>query len=267
MMRRAVAILLCTLAAAGVAPAADEARALLERVRELNRTTRNWTDRTQRMALTIVDRRGGEYHRDLEVRTKKYGDDASRSIMVFHAPPQVRGLGFLQWIAAGEPDRQWLWLPASKRVRQISGGGRRDSFAGTDFSYEDLAIMGEAIDWSEAEAHAALAGEEAVDGQLSDIVELTPTPAADVHYGKVRLWIGRDDQVVRRYQFLDSDGQVAKTLLLTDIRDVGGIPAAHRMEMRNERSGSHTTVVISELRYNSGLADEQFTQRRLEKGL
>jgi hypothetical protein len=256
------------LALAVAAGAADEggARTLLDAVKRLNQTTRKWTDRVQQMKLTIVDRRGGEARRELEVLTKRYGDDASRSIMFFHSPAPVRGIGFLQWIAPQEPDRQWLYLPALKRTRQISGGARTDSFAGTDFSYEDLSVMADVLDWSADSAQAALTGSETLDGQVCDIIELTTTPAAEVSYGKIRLWLGRDDQVVRRYQFADAQGQVAKTLQLSDIRITSGIPAAYRMEMRNERSGSHTLVELTELQYNTGLDDEVFTQRRLEKG-
>ena len=262
----AAAALLATLGAARPGGADDGGRALLDRVKQLNQTTRKWTDRVQRMHLVIVDRRGGEYQRDLEVLTKRYGDDASRSIMFFHAPPQVQGIGFLQWVAPREPDRQWLYLPALKRTRQISGGARTESFAGTDFSYEDLAVMADALDWGDDKAHAALTGSETIDGHASDVVELTLTPAAEISYGKIRLWIGRDDQVVRKYELVDANGGLAKTLLLSDIREVAGIPAAHHLEMRNERSGSHTAVDLTELRYNTGLDDEVFTQRRLEKG-
>ena len=261
-----VAVALTCAAALSASAADDGARALLDRVKQLNPTTRKWTDRVQRMHLTIVDRRGGEYQRDLEVLTKRYGDDASRSIMFFHAPPQVQGIGFLQWVAPQEPDRQWLYLPALKRTRQISGGARSESFAGTDFSYEDLAVMADVLEWSDDKAHAVLVGSETIDGHASDVIELTPTAAAEVSYAKVRLWLGRDDQVVRKYEFVDDRGQLAKTLLLTDVRDVAGIPAAHHFEMRNERSGSHTAVELVDLRYNTGLDDEVFTQRRLEKG-
>jgi hypothetical protein len=255
------------LAAWPAAPAADaDARALLDRVKQLNETTRKWTDRVQHMRLTIVDRRGGEHRRELEVMTKRYDGDASRSIMFLQAPPPVRGIGFLQWVAPREPDRQWLYLPALKRVRQISGGARTESFVGTDFSYEDLAIMAEVLDWGEDKAQARLAGRDTIDGHDSDIVEFIPTAAAEVSYGTIRLALGRDDQVVRKYVFLDAQGQPAKTLLLSDIRDAGGIPAAYRLEMRNERSGSHTLVELTELKYNTGLDDEVFTQRRLEKG-
>jgi hypothetical protein len=265
-LRVAVAVVLAVIGQVAPTRGDDGARAALDAVKRLNDTTRKWTDRVQRMSLTIVDRRGGEYRRELEVLTKRYGDEASRSIMFFHAPPQVQGIGFLQWLAPQEPDRQWLYLPALKRTRQISGGARTESFAGTDFSYEDLSIVAEAVDWGPDKAGAALAGAETIDGHPSDIIELTPTAAAEISYGTIRLWLGRDDQVVRKYEFVDPSGQLAKTLLLSDIRDSAGIPAAHHLEMRNERSGSHTLVELTDLRYNTGLDDEVFTQRRLEKG-
>jgi Outer membrane lipoprotein-sorting protein len=263
---RAVAAAALALAVAAGAAEEDGARTLLDAVKRLNQTTRKWTDRVQEMKLTIVDRRGGEAHRELEVLTKRYGDDASRSIMFFRSPPPVRGIGFLQWIAPQEPDRQWLYLPALKRTRQISGGARTDSFVGTDFSYEDLSVMADVLDWGEDSAHAALAGSETIDGYACDIIELTTTPAADVSYATIRLWLGRDDQVVRKYEFADAKGKVAKTLQLSDIRTISGIPAAYRLEMRNQRNGSHTLVELTELQYNTGLDDDVFTQRRLEKG-
>jgi outer membrane lipoprotein-sorting protein len=267
-LRRAGRPFAAAVLALAVAAAEDGgARPLLDAVKHLNQTTRKWTDRVQQMKLTIVDRRGGTVHRELEVLTKRYGDDASRSIMFLRAPAAVRGIGFLQWIAPGEPDRQWLYLPALKRTRQISGGQRTDSFVGTDFSYEDLSVTADVLDWGEDSAHAALQGSETIDGHVCDVIELTTKPAADVSYGKIRLWLGRDDQVVRKYEFADADGQVAKTLQLSDIRTISGIPAAYRLEMRNQRSGSHTLVELDELQYNTGLDDDVFTQRRLEKGI
>jgi outer membrane lipoprotein-sorting protein len=94
-----------------------------------------------------------------------------------------------------------------------------------------------------------------------------PTAAADVSYGSIRLWLSRDDSVIRKYEFRDADGQVVKTLLLSDIRPVANIPSAHKLEMRNARTGSRTVVDMTTLTYNTGLADDVFTQRRLEKGV
>src|SRR4029453_19203276 len=95
---RCVVMIAALIAASASATHAGDGRAgaLLDRIKQLNQTTRKWNDRVQRMQLTIVDRRGGEYRRELEVMTKRNGD-ASRSIMFLHAPPQVQGIGFLQW--------------------------------------------------------------------------------------------------------------------------------------------------------------------------
>ena len=39
------------------------------------------------------------------------------------------------------------------------------------------------------------------------------------------------------------------------------------MEMRNERGGSHTVVEFEEIRYDTGLTDDVFSERRLERGV
>ena len=54
---------------------------------------------------------------------------------------------------------------------------------------------------------------------------------------------------------------------LSDIRNVGGIPTAFRWEMKNEQNGSRTVVEFSEIKYDTGLSDDLFTQRSLERGL
>ncbi len=251
---------------AGRAVADGEARALLDQVRQLNQTTRAWNDRTQRLQLTITDRRKNQYHRELEILTKKYGPKASRSILFFVSPPEVRGIGFLQWIDPEQEDRQWLFLPELKRVRQITGTSKRESFVGTDFSYEDLALMNEMLDWTEDEARTALLRDERIDDHACAIIELVPTDR-DIGYGKIRLWLSRDDLVPRKFEFDNRDGQLAKTLLASDYRPVGPIPAAHYLEMRNERSRSATAVRFTEIKYNAGLSEETFSQRRLERGM
>ncbi|MBX3024343.1 outer membrane lipoprotein-sorting protein [bacterium] len=252
---------------AGGARGDDAARAALDKARALNRGERHWSDRRQRMTLTVVDRRGGEFQRELEVLSKRGDGDLVRSLMFFRAPAQVAGIGFLQWTDPTSEDHQWLWLPALKRVRQISGGARTESFVGTDFSYEDLAIMAEAVEWQEDRASAGMVGEETLDGVRCAVIDLRPTAGADVSYGTVRVWLGSDDQVVRKMELRDADGTLAKTLFLGDIRPQKNIPTAHRLEMQNVKTGSHTTVTVTALEYDTGIADEEFTQRRLEKGL
>lgn len=252
---------------AAVAPAgATTARELLDQTRQLAQTTRKWTDRVQRLTLRIVDHRGGERHRELVINLKKYPEDRNRSIVFFESPPEVKGVGFLQWADPHAKDEQWLYLPELKRVRQISAGAKHESFVGTDFSYDDLAIIGEITDWTDADAHTNLVRDEALDGRACHVIEFTPT-GKDLTYGKVIAWLTADDLVIVKFEMDDKSGRLEKVLTLSDIRTLGPIPTAFHMEMKNQQSGSHTVVDFSEVKYDTGLADEMFTERALEHGL
>jgi len=241
-------------------------RGLLDRVHELAQTTRKWNDRAQRLTLTIVDRHGGERHRELVIHLKKYAEDRARTILFFEAPPDVKGVGFLQWADPHGKDEQWLYLPELKRVRQISGGAKRESFVGTDFSYEDLAIISEFADWSEPDAQAQLVRDEPLDGQSCHVIQLLPV-GKDIAYGKLLVWLTADELTIMKFEMYDKALQLAKVLTMTEVRKVGVIPTAFHMEMQNVQSGSHTTVVFTEVKYDTGMSDDLFTQRALEHGL
>ncbi len=265
-VRLLFAIALCLTAVAAVAEDDSRSRVFLERAGELSRTVRHWTDRQQTLALEIVDRRGGRRERRLEMWTKRYADDASKTVLIFREPAQARGVGFLQWVDPRGPDSQWLFLPASKRVRQITGSRKKESFVGTDFSYEDLGLMMDVVNWTAADADSTLVREDDLDGAPCAVIELKPSDLQDVSYSKLRIWMRAADHLVVRYEFFDDDGELTKMLQLSDIRDVGGILAPHRMEMVAVRAGSRTVATVEQLRFNVGLGDEVFTKRRLERG-
>ncbi|MBI3784091.1 MAG: outer membrane lipoprotein-sorting protein [Deltaproteobacteria bacterium] len=241
------------------------ARALLDEARELSQTTRKWTDRTQQLKLKIIDRRGGERNREVEIKFKKYPEDRSRSIVFFRSPTDVKGVGMLQWANPKGKDEQWLYLPELGKPRQIAGAAKKESFVGTDFSYEDLAIITQIIDWTESEANCELLRDEDIDNQRFHVVELVPT-GKDLSYGKVDVWMRADDLLLLRFDMLDASGQRLKHLVMSDVRNVGSIPTPFRMEMRNEQNGSRTTVEFTEIKYDSGLADDELSQRALEHG-
>jgi outer membrane lipoprotein-sorting protein len=259
--------LLAILVACLAAPVCAEttARELLDRAHELGQTTRKWSDRAQRLTLAIIDRRGGERHRALAINLKKYPEDRTRTILFFEAPAEVKGVGFLQWADPHGKDEQWLYLPELKRVRQISGGAKRESFVGTDFSYEDLALIGEITDWSEQDARTQLARDEPLDGQPCHVIELTPV-GKDLAYGKLLVWLRAEDLTILTFELYDKANRLAKVLRVSDIRKVGAIPTPFHMEMQNVQSGSHTVVDFTDVKYDSGMSDDLFAQRALEHG-
>jgi len=258
-----VALVLAVLASK-VAPAAT-ARELLERVKTLDDTTRHWTDRSETLTLVITDARGGERRRELEIRNKRYPGDEDKALSFFLSPPEVKGTGFLQWSHKQADDDQWLYLPAVRRTRRITAQLKDESFMGTDFSYRDLEILAEYQRWTEDEAPASLTGDEPVDGVACHVIALRPKQDG-MAYGKLVLWLEHDRLVARRMDFFDHDDKAVKTLSFSDIRDVGAVPTAHTLEMRNLEKSSRTHVTVSDVAYDKGLDDEVFTQRYLERG-
>ncbi|MCX8071446.1 MAG: outer membrane lipoprotein-sorting protein [Candidatus Binatia bacterium] len=261
-----VLLTLFTVAFRSSAQDGSRARSILEAARRLADGERKWNDRTQELKLRIVDRRGGERSRELLIKVKKYDNDRTRSIVFFSAPEDVRGVGMLQWADPKGKDEQWLYLPELGKTRQISGAAKRESFVGTDFSYEDLAVITQILDWEDTEARAEYLREETLDGAACHVLEFTPT-GKEISYAKVRAWVDAKELIVRKYEMIDKNGQVAKTLLVGDIRPVGAIPTPFHMEMRNESTGSRTIVDFLKVSYDSNLSDEEFTQRALERGL
>jgi len=238
----------------GRAEAAPTAREVVEQARHLAQTTRKWSDRSQHLQLTI-NRRGGERHREMSILLKKYLQDRNRTLLFFVSPPEVKGVGFLQWADPHAKDEQWLYLPELKRVRQISGGAKHESFAGTDFSYDDLAIISEILDWTDQDATLDLLRDEPVNGQPAHVIGFTPT-GKDLTYGKVLTWLTTSDLVLQRFEMYDKSGRLEKELALTDFRAVGTVPTPFHMEMKNVLGGSRTVVDFTAITYDSGLSDE-----------
>ena len=263
---RVVVLLALVVAGHATTATAQTARQLLEQTHQLGETTRKWSDRIQQLKLQIFDRRGGERDRELVIYFRKYPEDRNRTLLFFESPPEVKGVGFLQWAEPHAKDEQWLYLPELKRVRQISAGAKHESFVGTDFSYDDLAIISEITDWSESDARTNLLRQEAVDGQNSHVIEFTPA-AKDLTYGKLLVWLRADDLVIVKYEMCDKSGRLQKVLVLKDIRKLGAIPTPFHMEMANVQEGSRTVVDFTEIKYDTGIDEGVFTQRALERGL
>jgi hypothetical protein len=254
---------------AGVAPVAtpqpNEARRLLDEGRQLDDTTRDWTDRMQRLKLLIVDGRGIERRREMIMRTLKRPGGEDKTSTVFLTPAEVRGTAFLQFAHRDRDAEQWLFLPALGRVRQIAAQSKNESFMGTDFSYRDLELLTDVFEWSEEEAPARMLGTETIDGKEAAIIELTPRKK-DVGYQKIRLVMTKPDHVIRRMEFFGSSDTPKKRLRLDDVRMVGAIPTAHKLEMVQTQLNSKTDVDVVDVRYNQNIPDDLFTTRALERG-
>jgi hypothetical protein len=249
--------------------AADSAREILDRRKLLDETERHWDDREQEITLELFGSRGGERTRELVVYERQLPEDERQSILFFESPAEVRGTGFLSFSHATGPADQWLFLPALKRVRQIAAQTRKESFVGTDLSYHDLDLLQDMPSWTEDDAASKLLGEADVEGVATYVIELRPK-RDDVEYGRIQVWLGKDDLVSRRTHFFDGADDPAdepvKEIVQSDVKLVGKIPVPHHVEVRRPQRGSRTVMKVARVRFDQDLEEDLFTKRALERG-
>ncbi|HYR95389.1 MAG TPA: outer membrane lipoprotein-sorting protein [Candidatus Binatus sp.] len=249
----------------GSVAAAESAREILDRRKALDDTTRHWDDRHQKMKLTLVDRRGGERVRELDMFDRREPGDEQKTILFFLAPAEVKGTGFLAFTHKSRSADQWLYLPELQRVRQITARTRNESFMGTDLSYHDLDLIQEMTSWSEADARSTLRPEETLEGTPTHVIDLAPQ-RDDIGYRRIVLWLGKEDLVPRQLELYEEGGEPKKRLIQHDVRAIGSIPVAHRIEIATPGAGSHTVIEIADVQFNQKLDPELFSQRYLERG-
>lgn len=113
--------------------------------------------------MTLTDKKGNVRVREVKEMTKDF-EDVSKSVIIFTTPKDVAGVGYLMfdYVEKSDGTKQdsdnWLYMPALKKVRRISGSDSGGDFMGTDFTYEDMGDRGLNKDTF------TLLGEENVDG-------------------------------------------------------------------------------------------------------
>lgn len=222
-------------------------------------------DETSDLEMILINKRDQERQRKVRAFRKDYGKD-SKMVMFFMEPADVKDTGFLSWNYDDESkdDDQWLYLPALKKVRRISSSKKKDYFMGTDFTYED---MGDRDVDDYTYKHL---GTEEIDGIECYHLEMMPKNEDIVDktgYGRGEMWVRPDIWMAVRMKFYDEKLEFLKELALSDIEQIDGIWKAKTMTMDNEQEEHKTIFHFSNITYNSGIEDDVFSQRRLERGL
>ncbi len=248
----AAILILSTLVFGSSAP---DARAIMEEVYRQDTSK----DVTWRAVMDVTDRKG-------KVRTKKFifrklgslGD--SRTLIRFTDPAEVRGVGLLSINEGGTTDRQWMYTPAIQRVRRIAAQERRQRFLGTDFTNEDMAER--VLD---DYTYKLLSEGEVVDGRKTWKIEGRPVSADKSQYAYVYLWVPQDIQYTVLVEMYDKDGQRKRILKASSLEKISGIWIARRLEMITPAEQTKTVLVISDIRFNTGLKEDLFTRQALER--
>lgn len=202
-----------------------------------------------------------ETTRTLSIKTleKANEDVGDKSLIVFDAPADVNGTALLSHAQILEPDDQWLFLPALKRVKRISSVNKSGPFVGSEFAFEDLTSL-ELNKFTYKHLRSETCGE-----LTCDVVERRPRYP---HSGYTRqiAWIDQNVYQLRRIEYYDRRDELLKVLTFDDYRQyLNKYWRPHRLSMVNQKTGKSTDLVYSPYVFRSGLTQADFETDALRR--
>ncbi len=222
----------------------------------------NGDTRYAEMQMILIKKNGSQRERKIVSWSMDVGKD-EKKIMFFTYPGDVNGTGFLTWDydKIGKDDDKWLYLPAMKKTRRISGSSSKtDYFMGSDFTYDDMGSRN-----VDEDTHK-LIKEEILDGKKCWVVESSPIDKHEIYSRKIS-WIRQECLSVVKVEYFDKLNKLHRTLVVSDIRVVQDFWTKHKMEMTDVQTGHKTLIIINNPKYNIKVDSKLFTVAKLEKGL
>ena len=219
------------------------------------------------IVMELTEKSGKSRVRTTRSFRKDFGEE--RRIVIFYDEPRnLEGTAFLtyDYPQVELDDDQWLYLPALRKSRRVSGSERGDYFMGTDFSYDD---MKQETRVSLDEYNRSTLGVEEIDGRRLYKVEAVPVSeqvAEELGYSRVVSWVDPEIWMARRSEFWDTRGKRLKTLEFRDISQVEGIWTPHVLAVENHQSGHRTLFTVSDVDYTSAVSDRLFRREALGRG-
>ena len=127
------------LAFAAGADAANSAEKGFEIAARADRSDLGFGDSEVELQMILRNAAGQESTRTLKIATLEKPDESvgDKSLVLFDTPRDIEGTALLSHAKILDPDDQWLYLPALKRVKRISSGNKSGPFVGSEFAFED----------------------------------------------------------------------------------------------------------------------------------
>ncbi|MEL6536984.1 MAG: outer membrane lipoprotein-sorting protein [Bacteroidota bacterium] len=204
------------------------------------------------MAMTIVR---PDWSRTIEMKAWSKGTDMS--LILITAPARDKGSAFLK-----RGREVWNWQPTIDRTIKLPPSMMGQSWMGSDFSNDDLVQES-----SEVEDYThTLLGSEEMDGRDCWVIEMIPSENAPVVWGRVVQYIDQENYVVLKGEFYDEDDFLVNTMLMSEVKEMGGRTFATKMEMIPADDPGHRTVMeYKDMVFDSDLKDSFFSVQTMKR--
>jgi len=216
-------------------------------------------DSSSSLEMILRNRHGETSERQLRNKALEVTDDGDKVIIIFDTPRDVKGTAFLSFTHKFEPDDQWLYLPALKRVKRIASRNKAGPFMGSEFAYEDISSQ-------EVEKYSyRYIKDETFDGRDHFIIERDPVDPKS-GYKRQQVWVDKAEYRIWKIDFYDRKDTLLKTLTYDDYNQyLNQYWRANIMEMINHQTGKSTHLTWKDFNFQNGFSENEFTKSALKK--
>jgi hypothetical protein len=230
-------------------------------------------DSRARLRMKLFDRHNRARERALTLLTLRgrgrpavpaTAPDGDRLLIRFTYPNDIKGTSFLVWEHPDADDERFLYLPSLGRVRRIAGAEAQESFAGSDFTYEDIGgrefeeynyrLVDENASWTVPAIGAR---------PVWRLESRRKTGSVD--FPRVVSLVLKDSFVVAQADIFNKRDEKQKVYTVRRLEQIVGIWTATDIEMTNALEKSRTELAIESIDYNVGLKESDFSRRELER--
>jgi outer membrane lipoprotein-sorting protein len=192
-----------------------------------------------------------------EVSMKTWSKEDDYYMILITSPARDKGQVFLK----REYD-MWNWMPSISRMIKIPPSMMSQSWMGSDFTNDDLVKLNSYVN----DYTHKIIGEEEIEGYPCYIIEMMPKEDAAVVWGKVEVWVSRQEYYELKLAFYDEDMELVNLQVSYDIKQMGDRKLPSRMVMEPvQKPGNKTIIEIVEMTFNEPIPDDFFSQQNMKR--
>ncbi len=169
-----------------------------------------------------------------EVIMKSWSSTDEYSLILVTSPARDKGTAFLK-----RNKEMWNWQPTIDRVIKMPPSMMTQSWMGSDFTNDDLVRQSSIV---EDYTHEIL-GAEQLEGYDCYKIQLIPKPEAPVVWGRIVIWISKNDYLQLKTEFYDEDDYLINTMQGKAVKNIGGKILPTLIEVIPAEEEAHKTLI------------------------
>ncbi len=215
-------------------------------------------DMTANVMMKITSKTGVVKTREFKMYELKGKAGESSVLIKFLQPADVKGTSFLTTESAGSGKNQYIYLPSLKKTTRIAASDKNKSFMGSDLTYDDFGSRN--LD----DYTFKLLGEESYNSKPCWKIESVTKDASSSIRRTVSL-VDKETYIIMSADFYDKTDTLFKQMRVSKAEKIGGFWTMVELEMKNISTSSSTSLMFSDVSYNTGLSSSMFSKDALTK--